>query len=329
MASSIFCPVCQRKNNVDAKRCAYCGSMLQMEQSRIGMRTTVSITPSLDNLRSDANCQEFLSQISQGDICFILEKKQTPVILRDASEIILGRFFDDEDGTNLDLDPYGGGAFGVSRRHARIVRIDNKFVFEDLNSTNGSWLNGQRIPTDTTYPLMSGDQIWLGQFKLQVCFQQTEKVPNTILFLRDTTSLSKKLTLERLLTQFGPYLKAISDLQDIVSDCMRLDANEITVAKIDASSSDAYVVVHIVNNPEAIHLIRKWISPWRLEQQLNVENISEVGENKQEMAQLTSKIINDIAPDMDSETRFSVVENALPIVKHLAAGSIDLSFEAF
>jgi pSer/pThr/pTyr-binding forkhead associated (FHA) protein len=329
MASSIFCPVCQRRNNVDAKRCAYCGSILQTEQSRIGMRTTVSITPSLDNLRPDASCQEYLSQISQGDICFILEKKQTPVVLRDVSEIILGRFFDDEDGTNLDLDPYGGGAFGVSRRHARIVRIDNKFVFEDLNSTNGSWLNGQRIPTDTTYPLMSGDQIWLGQFKLQVCFHQTEKIPHTILFLRDTTSPSKKLTPERLLTQIGPYLKAISDLQEIASECMRLDYRKVAVEKIDASNSDAYVVVHIVNNPEAIHLIRKWITPWRLEQQLNVEDLGEVGENKQEMAQLTSKIITDIAPDMDSETRFTVVERALPVVTQLATGPIDLSFEAF
>lgn len=328
MASSTFCPVCQRKNKVDAKRCAYCGSGLSMELSGIGIHTTLNIAPSIDTLQENTGCQEYLKQLSLGDICIFFEKKQTPIILQDISETVLGRFFDDSEDNNLDLDPYGGGAYGVSRRHVRIICVGNKFVFEDLNSTNGTWLNGQRIPSGTTYPLMSGDQIWLGQFKMQVCFHQEENNTGTTLFLRDTTSSSKDLNPNRLLTQFAPYLKAIADFQTIASDCLQLDTAELTIEKIDAAGSDNYVVVHVGNNPESIQLIRKWIMPWRREQQLNAENVMEPTELNKAMVQLTSKIIADIAPNLTNEARFSIIEKALPIVTELATGSIELSFEA-
>jgi hypothetical protein len=46
------------------------------------------------------------------------------------------------------------------------------------------------------------------------------------------------------------------------------------------------------------------------------------------MVQLTSKIIADIAPNLTNEARFSIIEKALPLVRELATGSIELSFEA-
>ena len=329
MTNSIFCPVCQRKNNIEAKRCTYCGSGLGLELSEISVHTTLSITPTIEKLPESTRCQEYLTQISTGDICIFFEKKKTPIILQNVSETLLGRFFDDSEVNNsLDLDPYGGGAHGVSRRHARIIGIDGKFLFEDLHSTNGSWLNGKRIPSDTTYPLMSGDQIWLGQFKMQVCFQQKEIASGTTLFLRDTIFQSKYLSPDRLLTQFPPYLTDISDFQVIANECLQLDETEVIIEKIDAAGSDNYVVVHIVNNPEAIHLIRKWITPWQQEQQLEAENITDSNELNKILIQLTSKIIADIAPYLTNENRFPLIEKTLPIVRALANGSIELSFEA-
>ncbi|MBE2222551.1 MAG: FHA domain-containing protein [Anaerolineae bacterium] len=329
MANSTFCPVCQRKNDIELNRCAYCGSILRTQQSGIGIHTTLNITPTLENLRTDVHCQECLAQITEGAICFIIEKKQTPIIFHNVSETILGRFFDEAADTNFDLDPYGGGAFGVSRRHARIVRVNNKFVFEDLNSTNGSWLNGQRIPTGTTYPLMSGDQIWLGQFKLQVCFHQPEVSPHSIILLRDTTkSSAAKLTPDQLITKIAPYLKAISDLQAIAAHCLQQGTKDVAIEKIDASGSDSYIVVHVVNHPEAIQLIRKWITPWRREQAIAEDPLPDATETKQAIAQLTLKLIADISPGLDNDARFAMIEKALPIVTSLATSSIELSFEA-
>jgi len=37
----------------------------------------------------------------------------------------------------------------ASRRHAEICRQDDGFILRDLNSTNGTWLNGQRLTAPT------------------------------------------------------------------------------------------------------------------------------------------------------------------------------------
>lgn len=51
------------------------------------------------------------------------------------------------------------GDDGVSRKHARFVADDGGFVVEDLNSANGTFVQGVRI---TRHHLQDGDQIQLG-----------------------------------------------------------------------------------------------------------------------------------------------------------------------
>jgi DNA-binding response OmpR family regulator len=48
----------------------------------------------------------------------------------------------------------------VSRRHAQISRVGNQYLLEDLNSRNGTQLNGQ--PISSSQPLRDGDRISLG-----------------------------------------------------------------------------------------------------------------------------------------------------------------------
>jgi serine phosphatase RsbU (regulator of sigma subunit) len=59
----------------------------------------------------------------------------------------------------------------VSGHHARITRDDDGFVIRDLNSRNGTWLNGILI---TREPLRSGDQIRIG--KTELTFWEREPV---------------------------------------------------------------------------------------------------------------------------------------------------------
>ena len=47
----------------------------------------------------------------------------------------------------------------VSRHHAEIRRAENDYTISDLNSRNGTFVNGQRI---RQHKLPSGDQIQLG-----------------------------------------------------------------------------------------------------------------------------------------------------------------------
>ena len=49
----------------------------------------------------------------------------------------------------------------ISRRHARINRQDKGYTIEDLNSTNGTFINAQRV-VGGAVPLVTGDLIELG-----------------------------------------------------------------------------------------------------------------------------------------------------------------------
>lgn len=49
----------------------------------------------------------------------------------------------------------------VSRRHARLIAQSGGFVLEDLGSTNGTFVNGERVRTITV--LRPGDEIRLGE----------------------------------------------------------------------------------------------------------------------------------------------------------------------
>ena len=48
----------------------------------------------------------------------------------------------------------------VSRRHARISQNGNGYVIEDLQSSNGTYVDGRRITSPTV--LMPGAQVGLG-----------------------------------------------------------------------------------------------------------------------------------------------------------------------
>ncbi|HET9587876.1 MAG TPA: FHA domain-containing protein [Anaerolineales bacterium] len=67
-------------------------------------------------------------------------------------EIVIGR------DPSVDL-PVASPA--VSRRHARFVREGDGYILEDLGSSNGTYLNGERLAG--RHPLKSGDEIRLGQ----------------------------------------------------------------------------------------------------------------------------------------------------------------------
>ena len=47
----------------------------------------------------------------------------------------------------------------VSRHHAEIRKVENDYAISDLNSSNGTWVNGQRVRRQA---LVSGDQLQLG-----------------------------------------------------------------------------------------------------------------------------------------------------------------------
>jgi hypothetical protein len=67
---------------------------------------------------------------------------------------------------DLDFMAYGAVRHGVSRRHTLIRPGDRHLYLIDQNSTNGTWVNGQRLAPGRDYPLSDGDIIELGALRM-------------------------------------------------------------------------------------------------------------------------------------------------------------------
>ncbi|MBN1285365.1 MAG: FHA domain-containing protein [Anaerolineae bacterium] len=88
--------------------------------------------------------------------------------------VILGRA--DVDGRifpDIDLSPYGAEQCGVSRRHARLVLNTSTYEVEifDMGSTNGTYVNGERLVGSQNRYLNHGDKLRLGRLNLQFFYR--------------------------------------------------------------------------------------------------------------------------------------------------------------
>ena len=92
--------------------------------------------------------------------------------LFDKSEISVGRV----QGNDLML-PKGN----VSKRHARLMFRDGRFIVTDLKSTNGTYVNGRKIAQATI--VREGDKIYVGDFVLRF-----EAAPGTVLAPESTAN---------------------------------------------------------------------------------------------------------------------------------------------
>ena len=54
---------------------------------------------------------------------------------------------------------------GVSNQHAKIIKQDGAYVVEDLNSTNGTYINSKRIARAV---INNNDEIQIGKHSLQI-----------------------------------------------------------------------------------------------------------------------------------------------------------------
>jgi pSer/pThr/pTyr-binding forkhead associated (FHA) protein len=86
-----------------------------------------------------------------------------------AREISIGRRSRPADPeVTVDLQEHGGLEGGVSRYHAMIVTVKGLLYLRDLNSVNGTFLNGHRLMPIASYPVKDGDVITLGELSLKV-----------------------------------------------------------------------------------------------------------------------------------------------------------------
>ncbi len=171
------CGNCGHENRAGVVFCENCGASLIGKQPL----STKALDVAPANQSGDSATRSPLSAIVQemaifkpGDILKLsVEGTTKPIELQPKGEVILGRR-DPATGTtpDVDLTPFAGYRMGVSRRHAAIRQgDDNTLNVWDLGSSNGTFLNGQRLNAHRPYPLRDGDELRLGQMVIRVNFK--------------------------------------------------------------------------------------------------------------------------------------------------------------
>src|SRR5438105_7833118 len=91
------------------------------------------------------------------------------VFLSEGEEAILGRAHpSNKIQPNVDLARFGGISCGTSRLHASLRRKDHKWWIEDLGSSNGTWVNGERLAPFTPYLLKGSSQVLLANLEVGI-----------------------------------------------------------------------------------------------------------------------------------------------------------------
>ena len=162
----IICPSCSTKNLVGTLFCVECGTYLP---SGGPLRTE----PLPDKKDASAHDQDKRDAGVSSDVSVKIEleipKSERRIMLTAETDILLGRL-DAAHGIfpEVDLTPEGGLEDGVSRRHARIFLENAQLSVEDLDSTNGTFLNGNRLEPYMSHALYDGNTLRLGMLEIKV-----------------------------------------------------------------------------------------------------------------------------------------------------------------
>ena len=87
------------------------------------------------------------------------KKSEIKTIETDKGEITIGR----NPSSDIHIDN-----LGVSKQHAKIIKQDGTYIVEDLNSTNGTYINNKRVARAV---LNNNDEIHIGKHSLQIRYK--------------------------------------------------------------------------------------------------------------------------------------------------------------
>jgi hypothetical protein len=166
----IVCPNCQNKEVSGAIFCSQCGAQLltasvlethKIHTAEAGPQYSQKTTPYQEIPAELPSSWVSLHMIDSGQI----------IPLADRMEFTLGRVTEGQPiMPDVDLTPYNAYANGVSRLHAVLKHEGNNAIIIDLGSSNGTYVNGNRIIPHAEHTVNHGDLIYLGKLKFQVLF---------------------------------------------------------------------------------------------------------------------------------------------------------------
>lgn len=165
------CPICGIDNSTDALICDNCGTAFTPGSPLKTLEMPVAQVDEMRHAVDHARAAHELTGLTGDSLIFFVHGCDEPLVMTQVHRgLILGRWTPETPQVDMDLTRYGAEALGVSRKHACLYVRDGKLIIEDMNSTNGTRLNGGPLLPSTPYYLQTGDTIRLGHLTLELYF---------------------------------------------------------------------------------------------------------------------------------------------------------------
>ncbi len=171
----IRCPNCQHQELAGALFCSECGAQLR-DYGKLNtqpfMLKPVDPTLADEGVRhmTTAGAPMEAAGLPVEDVVsvYVVDAKRT-IRLSGLSEYTIGRVSEDQPIIpDIDLTEFEAYIQGVSRLHAALKVGRQRISIRDLDSSNGTRVNGQRIVPHVDYPLKQGDSVALGKLVIQI-----------------------------------------------------------------------------------------------------------------------------------------------------------------
>jgi hypothetical protein len=270
-----FCPICKNKNELEAVTCAFCGAPLgAASQAPVTTVPILSVQPELILKRSER--LQYLAEYPPDVlILFVMEDDLPLVVPGLRPSTVLGRNITNTPSEMVDFSNYGPD-LGVSRQHAQIS-FAGGYAIEDLDSTNGTWLNQARLVPHRSYPLHSGDEIRLGSLRLNIYYHPSEadrSSADMVLLLAETLGASegrRRITPTYLAKVIQPYLAALADLQQATDEMLGRQSRELVINTMSAMRPELPIGLSLTGASQAISLMEGFVIPWRHEHEADLK----------------------------------------------------------
>lgn len=133
----------------------------------------VERTVQLSGKRSGIAPLSSVQVFSQDTIALLFSAGNVTFRIREGDKLLIGRKHpSNKIQPQLDLTEYGGLAAGTSRLHAAIHHLNAGWWLEDVGSSNGTWLDDQRLAPFTKTALTQQNHIMFANLELLVMLSE-------------------------------------------------------------------------------------------------------------------------------------------------------------
>lgn len=169
----IICPNCEAENRPGELFCTNCSFSLSdavMTSNATIPTRRVQSSPDEASAKGTWGSASFRNG---SEILIHIRGVSDPVTIQPSKRVIFGRTDQSSDTKQPDVDFSAFGALekGVSRHHAALDVGTDTLMLTDIGSSNGTYLNGQRLTPNQPRVLRDGDEVRLGKLVTHIYFK--------------------------------------------------------------------------------------------------------------------------------------------------------------